>query len=119
MKTIVGDYPSRADPLASLVSDKMDHEGVLHGLPADPILTRANAGPNELGVSRHNAASIVVDRYVSVAMKKVKEELRGEIEQNGIGILREFMKEHPQETPETGTQTGSGVQLYLSLYGHF
>jgi len=77
----------------------MEHEGALHGLPADPFLHRIER-PDESGRWTVFAATDVVTRYISVTMEKVRKELREEVEMNGIGVLKEFIKENPEDKGE-------------------
>jgi hypothetical protein len=85
----IGVCPARGDRLNLAVANMMEHEGVLHGLPSDPIF--------QSNVCRYRAASEVTKQYIEVAMNKAKEELLEEIEKNGIGVLVDFKKAHPEE----------------------
>lgn len=102
MSTVLGKTLDRfvGDRLTLTVAEMMEHEGVFHGLPSDPFLqskTKDQYKRNSPNIWRYRVASVVLGQYIAVAMDKVKEELMEEIEKNGIGVLVDFKKAHPEE----------------------
>jgi hypothetical protein len=80
----------RSHQLPQYIAQKMEHEGVFHGLPEEPYLHTNTAPASSV---RTMIAMEVVDTYLKSKIAKIVKETKLAIDNEGVGVMKKLLEE--------------------------